>query len=434
MVDLLQGWAGRTLGRFQERRQAAAFERDTGLLIEQLRLCRNDLLFFPTISARDTYGLAKSLSQQPEASLPSTHLLFRRNIYAGARQSYDPAAAPVRAMRRNLEAARKCPGSAKFKFYTDTDELTYQHNSLRSFPFITLPIPHTHPVNERRAESGPIRITYLGDARREKGFHLLPQLVATLTEDHLTPREARFVVQCNYNVPGGEPAAAIARGELETCSEPAVTLLKEPLTSDEYKHLLLSAGINLLLYDPGNYYARSSGILIESLAAGIPVVVPANTWLSRQFLAPFYRHLEGLAQTQRVLSSFGPETVIWHAQQMPGKSRQARHWCSLRPPQGATHLLLRAEFSEIETEADLRLGHSIGAEASYMKWTSVLLEADGRGRCACLLRLPEADRLELSIQCEAAGNSPFRKDAISAEMDEARTNGAAEFRQLVRKQ
>ncbi|MBV9123088.1 MAG: hypothetical protein JO112_07010, partial [Planctomycetes bacterium] len=46
--------------------------------------------------------------------------------------------------------------------------------------------------------------------------------------------------------------------------------------------------------------ARSSGILAESLAAGLPVLVPAGTWLSRQIVDPIYRHRLELA---RVMTS-----------------------------------------------------------------------------------------------------------------------------------
>jgi hypothetical protein len=35
-------------------------------------------------------------------------------------------------------------------------------------------------------------------------------------------------------------------------------------------------------YSPENYKRRSSGTLTEALAAGIPTVVPADTWLHRQ--------------------------------------------------------------------------------------------------------------------------------------------------------
>jgi hypothetical protein len=428
MLKPARGWPGRVLSRFQERRQAASFEKDTGVLLKQLQLDADDVLFFPTISARDTYGLAKSMKGQPESGQPAVHLLFRRNLYAGPRQSYRKDEKAASLMRQTFEAAKRCPGSAKFRFYTDTDELSYQHNTLGMFRFDTVPIPHTYSPRDRHSDSGPVRITYLGDARREKGFHFLPQLVATLAHDYLEAGKARFVVQCNYNIPGGEPEAAIARGELEAWPPPAVTLFKEPLTSEEYKDLLLSADINLLLYDRGNYYARSSGILIESLAAGIPVIVPANTWLSRQFLGRFYSHLEELGQTQPIVSSLTGDMLEWHRQHPAGSASGAREWCCLESPERATHVLLRAEFGGSTNEAELQLGHAGLADSLFETSPSALLEADGRGRCAWLLGLAEAHRLKLSVRCNTTdGSFPFRAlrcDFLELSRDHSVATGA----------
>jgi hypothetical protein len=400
---------GRLLKLMQESRQARAFERDTRALFRRLSLADGDVLFYPTISARDTYGLAKSMPTASAAGLPSVHLLFRRNIYTGRRQGYHAQRESVAEMRRILAATTRLPASAKFSFYTDTDELSHQHNTLGGFPFHTVPIPHTYAALDRPASTGPIRITYLGDARREKGFHLLPQLVATLAGAGVQPDLVRYIVQCNYNVPGGEPAAAIARGELEMWPADLVELYKEPLTSEEYKGLLLSAGINLLLYDPENYYARSSGILVESLAAGIPVIAPANTWLSRQFLAPFNRHLEGLAQSQTILASFTRDAVAWQRRYSSGDITGTHDWCWLRIPAGTTHLLLRGEFGSLSTETGLCIGRADSPSALLSNAKSIVLEADNRRCCAWLVRVGEARPVRISVPCvEGEGGFPFR--------------------------
>ncbi len=64
-----------------------------------------------------------------------------------------------------------------------------------------------------------------------------------------------------------------------------VTFLQETLSTDAYYRLLGQADAVLLPYDAKIYRSRSSGVLTEALAAGKPVVVTENTWLSDQMTA-----------------------------------------------------------------------------------------------------------------------------------------------------
>ena len=82
------------------------------------------------------------------------------------------------------------------------------------------------------------------------------------------------------------------------CFPPSIVAShNEPLSTEAYKDLLLGSHITLLPYDQSEYSARRSGILAESLAAGIPVIVPADTWLSRQ-LRQSTRRAENLQADQ----------------------------------------------------------------------------------------------------------------------------------------
>ena len=49
-----------------------------------------------------------------------------------------------------------------------------------------------------------------------------------------------------------------------------------------FQALVHSADIVLLPYDSDLYRRRSSGILVQALAAGCPVIVPAQSWLAGQ--------------------------------------------------------------------------------------------------------------------------------------------------------
>jgi hypothetical protein len=58
-----------------------------------------------------------------------------------------------------------------------------------------------------------------------------------------------------------------------------------------------------LLYDADQYYARCSGVMVEMLKAGVPVIVPAACWMAEQIAEPIFRHRDqGCIQCARKLS------------------------------------------------------------------------------------------------------------------------------------
>jgi glycosyltransferase involved in cell wall biosynthesis len=299
----------------QEARQARQFAKDTARLLQTTVPEAGDLLFYPTISPRDLGSLAELSNTGTGAPQSSWHFLFRRNIYTGRKSEYGGQEQALEGLRAVFDRVHNSKLADFFYFYTDTTELTDQYERLGLFRFHTLPIPHTHSSSDCILHARPLRLTYLGDARTEKGFGLLPHLVRRLTNTCLATGKAHFIVQCNYNIPDGEPKARLARTQLELAPE-FVTLYKQPLTSQAYRRLLLSSDLLLLPYDPVNYYARSSGILVESLAAGIPVIVPSGCWLARQFQDFYNKHLLNAQKEMTIL-----EAYAWHGLPWSGPSR-----------------------------------------------------------------------------------------------------------------
>jgi len=94
-------------------------------------------------------------------------------------------------------------------------------------------------------------------------------------------------------------------------SNSGIKLIFDPLPFEEYLSLLLGSDIVLLLYDEEKYYARSSGILVECLAAGIPVIVPSGTWLSRQFVREMYKHYDSLRAGMSIEKEYDMEGTVW---------------------------------------------------------------------------------------------------------------------------
>lgn len=313
-------WPKKLCQRAFAWRKRLAFGADSLRLFGQIHVGQGDVVFIPTLAEPEMLGLLRVFERNPAAAHASWHLLFRRNIFVGREPDYLAQDEKLRPLGTALRRFIQRTAGARVYFYTDTERLTAQYNRLGVARFETLPIPADEGFraqgagfSDAPADTGqttdcvspPLRasvepaarvtaacrasttagatrrwhIVYLGDARTEKGYHHLPRLVAELTADG---PPVQFSFQSNFNVPGGEPAAAAARAQLERLPRDQVRLLNDPMTSADYRALLLDADVVVLPYDRDDYYARSSGIFAEALAIGKPVVVPAGTWMAAE--------------------------------------------------------------------------------------------------------------------------------------------------------
>ncbi|MDQ6862360.1 MAG: glycosyltransferase [Thermoproteota archaeon] len=300
-------------GTLIDAKRSRVFFRDTRKLFGKIKLERGDVVFVPTVGLTELFGFLEYFRKSSDSELATWHMLFRRNIYTGRDIHYWRQDEKLRSLRNALlHFIQNLEGQRVF-FYTDTEELTIQYNRLGISSFETLPIPHTVPASvQELGNTSSLIITYIGDARTEKGYHFLPHLVHDLWSDYVLPGKIRFVFQSNFNMPKGEPKVVVARSELESLPHDKVELIYDPLSFDEYLKLLLKSNIVLLPYEHDNYYARSSGILIECLAAGIPVIVPSATWLSRQFVREIYRHHRSLYESMKVDEYFADSELSWN--------------------------------------------------------------------------------------------------------------------------
>ncbi len=250
------------------RYKIKAFTKDTANLFTQLPLQQNDVVFIPTTTENELMGLIHFFKQNTDYQKAAWHLLFHSDIYTDQ-------------LKKALHLLQTMKCNNVF-FYTDTDPLTKLYNQLNLVSFNTLPIPIEKNFGENNAiaKKDKLFINYIGDARTEKGYHHLPKIINEIQKK--TPRPIHFTVQSNFNIEEGEPAAVAARRILETYPAELVTLLMQPLSPTDYRELVLRSDIILLPYDNTAYSARSSGIFTEALVAGIPVIVPQNSWMSSQ--------------------------------------------------------------------------------------------------------------------------------------------------------
>lgn len=245
-----------------------------------------DHVWLGTAHAREVLAVCLAV-QRLGARSPTFHLEFRHSLYRSepTRQEWEQSPM-VRLYRIFFSLHERAGCSERIKFYTDTAELARDYESLARQPFGVLPIPFRgeliSPIGRRPGE--PLRLAYLGEARDEKGFPLLPGLMDGLYEEYLRSGRVRLLVQANVSAPQYNPRSAASLDRLKRYPAHYVELfgLDAPLSPEDYYSLVSQADAVLLPYDRDRYRACSSGTLAEALAGGRPAVVPARSWMSAQ--------------------------------------------------------------------------------------------------------------------------------------------------------
>jgi glycosyltransferase involved in cell wall biosynthesis len=140
----------------------------------------------------------------------------------------------------------------------------------------TLPVPHfSDAVARPRGATRPIVIGVLGHQRGEKGYQLLPAIAEHLLN---TRRDIRLLV---HNAQPEFMAEAQLAMRALAARDDRVTLDETPAGPAKWRDLLDRCDLILCPYMPEQFRAAYSAIASEAIAHGIPLVVPADTTLSR---------------------------------------------------------------------------------------------------------------------------------------------------------
>lgn len=312
-------------------------------LLEHCGAGEGDIVLLHTLGweeADDILHWLLGLPADAVAALPHIRLLFRFPLS----WLHEPwRSSLMRAFAKLRDDPRLCH---KLGFLSDTEPLARSYTRLFGHAFTVMPIPFRtdlldgEPAGQEGAEAAPpaapLAIGYFGDARLEKGFHLLPSLLSRLWRTAIHPGKARFLVQSHFNVPGGEPGMLQARNQLLQFAAPQVELTTVPLATADYYRRLEACDAVLIPYDPDSYAERSSGILVEALVAGKPVVVPEGSWMAGQVSADHaavYRHPDGLFEAVQGVIDRYPDYAA-------AARRLRPHWRERTDPRGYVRALL----------------------------------------------------------------------------------------------
>jgi len=250
----------------------------------------SDHVFLGTAHARELFAIQLVIRQLGRAFAPRFHLEFRHPVFERppTLEEYDTSPR-VFWQRFFFELYEDWGPSSRIRLYTDTERLSAEYRWLHKPGFQVLPIPFRNQlldeaISAQTRSDSRLTLGFFGGARDEKGFHRLAELVNDLNDDLISSGRVRILAQATFIDPGFNPRSADLLEKWRRRPPKGVTLvgLDGPLSPADYYRLVSETDIALLPYDENRYRNASSGTLAEAIAAGLPVIVPANTWLAEQ--------------------------------------------------------------------------------------------------------------------------------------------------------
>jgi glycosyltransferase involved in cell wall biosynthesis len=274
------------------QRMVRQWSEDFQRLLEQWLPTKDDQIVVNTADDFVLLGLANALQQYGTGQPLDIKALFHFAVFES-----NNITRRARAFGRQVNAAVAASRPHRVSLFATTESLAEQ---LAAVGVDVKPVPYPtrwrEPETQRSEE--PLKILMAGMPRAEKGRDHVPKLLASICEPFLSrgqfqvslqvrpkdwkrmiPRELheayRASVQADSMVNDRLAAnASMGASPLE--------IVSSDLPGEEYHRWLGTADVGLFLYDPVRYVARCSGVLLEMMVAGVPIVVPANCWLDDQ--------------------------------------------------------------------------------------------------------------------------------------------------------
>lgn len=208
--------------------------------------------------------------------------------WVGAKASKVGRLAKIAKHQPNLEILCSTPDGTRFfgELGFRSRTVPYPMNTLLAQRFETHPFSH---------------LVVAGAARTDKGFERVVDLVETFARS-----QAVWPIWVQASATHQDKQSSEIVGLIERVVRARyahLTLLRETLTPANYQALFKS-GISIQPYAESHFQDRVSGVTLDALAAGCPVVVTANTWLARIVC----RHQAGVATSD--LSPAGLKMAI----------------------------------------------------------------------------------------------------------------------------
>ena len=173
----------------------------------------------------------------------------------------------------------------KFNFYS---EVNYTKRIIKKKLNIKINnFSHAFSFSEKRYNKKNITIGFLGAATIEKGFIKLPDLILKLKNKS---KNLKFIIQITDINRTVEDAAKkiinIAK------KDNRIKIIHNYQDYKSYRSLLKKINIMPLMYEPGYFKKRGSGIFFSCITNEIPMIIPKNCTLWKSFLNKNYKNFQ----------------------------------------------------------------------------------------------------------------------------------------------
>jgi glycosyltransferase involved in cell wall biosynthesis len=240
-----------------------------------------DTVLAPTLTENHLLGYVSWMKSFGRAHAPSfvVYLMFPSGL--GLSEGAVNVIDPLQALFYKLAFRGAAKAGAPIHFFGSGRQMAREFSVLSGLEIETHPVPvDAKRDRPARFEARPTALLFAGDAKADKGFALLPRLADRLCAAW---QNWDFVVHANRGTAWG-PALKM-HAELFTVIAPLHKNLKlygERLSHEDYLRLLGGADCMVSTYDPVAYARKSSGVIWEAISCGLPMLLPARTWLESE--------------------------------------------------------------------------------------------------------------------------------------------------------
>jgi glycosyltransferase involved in cell wall biosynthesis len=242
-----------------------------------------DILFAPTVTIHHVIGWRLLMARHGGRRIGQIILLFRNNAGSYADDSKTPVfKRSTDILKWALQSFRPLLARGRARFATDSRKLAFEYKHLCGIepdvfpsPRIAPSAPPAPPAPPVRVPGAPVIFSCLGPARFEKGIDVMQAAIRLYLERHPEGR-ARFVIQ--WNDPILDVVGAIYPPDPALRADPRVELIEQTMSSAAYDAAVARTDCMLLPYRRASYFARISGVAVEAVTAGVPVIYTRDTW------------------------------------------------------------------------------------------------------------------------------------------------------------
>ena len=227
-------------------------------------------------------------------------------------------------------------------------------------------------TDKQPISSRAIRIGLPRTKRSEHGGPLIESIFAELRAELIDGRRAQLLLLASSldELPNSLRAHASFHDTVaDACtSTAAIAVVRWPLSIGQYLCLVRATDIRILLYDQQRYYARASGVLVEMLCSGTPVIVLGGNWLSRQFRNEAWRHTDESMSSATAVDAVTREPLPIGRCDIASPGL-ALHVPAAQIPADATHLAITLTW--IEPASDHLTLH-VAVDQGASQWRELL--------------------------------------------------------------